>query len=54
MIKGEKDHRYVLAIDPALSTTGIAVLDIDTEELVFACKLTTSPKTPQDDRIMKV
>lgn len=54
MIKAIEGHRYVLAIDPALSTTGLAVLDIDTAELVFACKFTTSPKDPQDDRIMKV
>lgn len=54
MIKAVEGHRYVLAIDPALSTTGVAVLDIDTSELVFACKIITPSKDPQDERIMTI
>lgn len=46
-----RQPRHVLAIDPALSTTGYAVVDIDTYELVYVNKFTTSPKLSDDERI---
>lgn len=45
------DHEYVLAIDPALSTTGYAVINADTMELTYINKFTTSPKNPDSFRI---
>ena len=45
---------YVLAIDPALSTTGYAIIDRDTCELVHVDKITTSPKDSNDDRILSL
>ena len=45
---------YILAIDPALSTTGYAVINNSTLELVYINKFTTSPKNPDDFRINEI
>lgn len=45
---------YVLAIDPALSTTGYAVIDMNTQELIYINKFTTSPKNSDDFRINEI
>ena len=50
----QRNKSFVLAIDPALSTTGYAVIDIDTLELEYIDKFTTSPKHSDDYRINKV
>ena len=49
-----KNNNYILSIDPALSTTGYAVIDIDTLELVHADKFITSPKESDDVRINSI
>lgn len=46
--------RYILGIDPAYSTTGYAVLDYDTEELIEAGKYITSAKLDTDERSMAI
>ncbi len=48
---GDIMTEYILAIDPALSTTGYAVINRDTLELVYINKYTTSPKQSDDYRI---
>ena len=48
---GDIMTEYILAIDPALSTTGYAVIDRNTLELVYINKFTTSPKKSYDCRI---
>lgn len=50
----ERDKEFVLAIDPALSTTGYAVINMNTLELVYINKFTTSPKNPDDFRINEI
>ena len=50
----QRNDNFVLAIDPALSTTGYAVIDFDTEELVCINKFTTSSKIPQDERMNNI
>lgn len=45
---------YILAIDPALSTTGYAVINRHTLELLCVGKITTLPKTPDDYRINEI
>ena len=50
----QRNSNFVLAIDPALSTTGYAVIDFDTEELVCINKFTTSSKIPQDERMNNI
>lgn len=50
----ERTDEYILAIDPALSTTGYAIIHKDTGELMYINKFTTSPKYSLDDRIDKI
>lgn len=45
---------YVLAIDPALSTTGYAVISMNTLELIYINKITTSPRKSDDERINEI
>lgn len=45
------DSLCVLAIDPALSTTGYAVISINGEKIIYANKFCTQPKYSDDDRI---
>lgn len=45
---------YVLAIDPALSTTGYAVINADTMDLAYINKFTTSSKNPDMFRINEI
>lgn len=47
----EDNKEYVLAIDPALSTTGYAVICKDDCSLTYVNKMTTSNKRTDDDRI---
>lgn len=51
---GDIMTEYILAIDPALSTTGYAVIDKDTLELIYINKFTTSPKNPDVFRINEI
>ena len=50
----QRDVEYVLAIDPALSTTGYAVINLNTLELAYINKFTTSAKNPDDFRINEI
>ena len=50
----QRDEEYVLAIDPALSTTGYAVINANTEELAYVNKFTTSAKHTDDFRINEI
>lgn len=50
----QRDTEFVLAIDPALSTTGYAVINMNTLELVYINKFTTSPKNSDDVRINEI
>ena len=45
---------FVLAIDPALSTTGYAVINMNTLELEYISKFTTSSKNSDDYRINEI
>lgn len=44
----------MLTIDAALSMTGFAVLDMDTEELLYVDRIMTSHKDPQNDRVTAI
>lgn len=48
------DLRYVLSIDPALSTTGFSVIDFNTLNLIQVEKFMTSPKNMDDFRINEI
>ena len=50
----EKTEESVLAIDPALSTTGYAVINKNTLEIIYINKFTTSPKKSLDERINEI
>lgn len=50
----QRDTEYVLAIDPALSTTGYAVINLHTLELAYINKFTTSSKNSDDFRINEI
>lgn len=50
----QRESEFVLAIDPALSTTGYAVINMNTLELAYINKFTTSPKNPGDFRINEI
>lgn len=50
----QRDTEFVLAIDPALSTTGYAVINVNTLELAYINKFTTSPKNSDDFRINEI
>jgi len=50
----QRNTEYVLAIDPALSTTGYAVINMSTLELAYINKFTTSPKHSDDFRINEI
>lgn len=50
----QRDKEFVLAIDPALSTTGYAVIDMDTLDLAYINKFTTSSKNSDDFRINEI
>lgn len=50
-MKEQSNNNFVLSIDPALSTTGYAIINFDTEELVCVNKFITTNKIPQDERI---
>lgn len=50
----QRNKSFVLAIDPALSTTGYAVIDMNTLELECIDKFTTSPKHSDDYRINEI
>ena len=48
MMSRQIDEEFVLAIDPALSTTGYAIINMNTLELAYINKFTTSPKNLDD------
>lgn len=50
----QRDEEFILAIDPALSTTGYAVINLNTLELAYINKFTTSPKNSDDFRINEI
>ena len=50
----QRNTEFVLAIDPALSTTGYAVIDLNTLELAYINKIVTSPKKTEDERINEI
>lgn len=50
----QRDSEFILAIDPALSTTGYAVINMNTLEIAYANKFTTSPKNSDDFRINEI
>lgn len=50
----QNDSEFVLAIDPALSTTGYAVINIDTLQLIEIGKITTSSSKAEDLRINEI
>ena len=50
----QRDLEFVLAIDPALSTTGYAVINLNTLELAYINKFTTSPRNSDDFRINEI
>lgn len=50
----QNNSEFVLAIDPALSTTGFAVINVNTLELEYINKITTSSKDNEDLRINEV
>lgn len=50
-VKDNFDQECVLAIDPALSTTGYAVISVDDLDIRYVDKITTSSKHSDDDRI---
>lgn len=50
----QRNEQFVLAIDPALSTTGYAVINMNTLELAYIDKITTSPKNSDDFRINEI
>ena len=50
----QRETEFVLAIDPALSTTGYAVINMNTLELAYINKFTTSPKNSDDFRINEI
>lgn len=50
----QRDTEFVLAIDPALSTTGYAVIDVNTLELAYINKFVTSNKHSDDERINQI
>jgi crossover junction endodeoxyribonuclease RuvC len=50
----QRDLEFILAIDPALSTTGYAVINLNTLELAYINKFTTSPKNSDDFRINEI
>lgn len=54
MMSRQIDEEFVLAIDPALSTTGYAVINMNTLELEYINKFTTSPKNLDDFRINEI
>lgn len=51
---GDIMTEYILAIDPALSTTGYAVINRDTLELIYVNKFSTSPRNSDDSRINEI
>ena len=50
----QRETEYILAIDPALSTTGYAIINLNTLEIAYANKFTTSPKNSDDFRINEI
>lgn len=54
MSMDERETEFVLAIDPALSTTGYAVINMNTLEIAYINKFTTSPKNSDDFRINEI
>lgn len=46
--------KYILSIDPALSTTGYSIIDFDTENLIYVNKFVTSRKHTDDFRINEI
>ena len=44
----------ILALDPSLSSTGYAVIDSETQELIIKGKINTSSKNTTDDRIYNI
>lgn len=46
--------KYILSIDPALSTTGYSVIDYDTEDLIYVNKFITSNRNVDDFRINEI
>jgi crossover junction endodeoxyribonuclease RuvC len=50
----QRETEFILAIDPALSTTGYAVINLSTLELAYINKFTTSPKNSDDFRINEI
>lgn len=54
MLSVEQDNEFVLAIDPALSTTGYAIINMNTLEIAYINKFVTSPKNTDDERINEI
>lgn len=50
----QKDSEFVLAIDPALSTTGYAVINMNTLELAYINKIVTLPGKREEVRISEI
>lgn len=50
----QRDIEYVLSIDPALSTTGYAVIDINKEDIIYVDKFITSAKHADDYRVNEI
>lgn len=48
------NSNLILSIDPALSTTGYAIINEDTLEIVHCNKITTSRMVSEDDRVSKI
>lgn len=48
-----KDKKYVLGIDPAIAVSGIAVIDSNNKDVVYAKKFTTNKKESENVRIYK-
>lgn len=46
-----QDVEYILAVDPALSTTGYAVINADNMDLAYIAKFTTTSRNPDSFRI---
>ena len=45
---------FVLGLDPSLSSTGYAIIDTDTKQLIYKGKINTTNKLSTDDRILTI
>ena len=53
-LEGRNDTPRILAVDPALSTTGYAVISIADKKIVYANKFCTSSKKSYDERVTDI